>query len=116
MITISVANQKGGEGKTTTSINLAEGLSRRGFKTILLDIDPQGNSSSIYCNTDEIESSMYHLFHKKLKLQNILFETKKENLYLAPSNTKLAEMEVLSSNTVEAPFILRDAMEGSEKF
>jgi chromosome partitioning protein len=116
MITISVANQKGGEGKTTTSINLAEGLSRRGFKTILLDIDPQGNSSSIYSNPDELDLTMFHLFHRRLKLQEILTPTKKPNLYLAPSNIKLAEMEILSSNTVEAPFMLRDSMENLNDF
>lgn len=111
MITISVANQKGGEGKTTTSINLADGLARRGLKTVLIDIDPQGNSSGIYANVETLEKTMFHLFHEKLRLKEILIPTAKENLFLAPSNIKLAEMEMLSSNSVEAPFLLRDAME-----
>lgn len=116
MKTVSVANQKGGEGKTTTAINLADGLARRGYKTILLDIDPQGNSSSIYSNPERLEKTMFHLFHERLKLTEILLETKKPNLYLAPSNIKLAEMEMLSSNTVEAPFLLRDSMENITNF
>jgi chromosome partitioning protein len=116
MIIVSVTNQKGGEGKTTTSINLSEGLARRGKKTILLDIDPQGNSSGIYVNVDSLERSMQDIFKKKAKLSDILIPTKTQNLYLAPSNIKLAEMETMSSNSVEAPFVLRDSMEGLEEF
>lgn len=116
MKTISIANQKGGEGKTTTAINLADGLARKGYRTILLDIDPQGNSSSIYADPDNLEKTMFHLFHEKLKLTEILLKTKKANLYLAPSNIKLAEMEMLSANTVEAPFFLKDAMEDIQDF
>jgi chromosome partitioning protein len=116
MITISVANQKGGEGKTTTSINLSDGLARKGFKTILIDIDPQGNSSGIFTNVEKLEVSMFDLFHKKLQLKDIVITTKYENLFIAPSNIKLAEMEVLSSNSVEAPFVLRDSMEELENY
>lgn len=116
MIIISVANQKGGEGKTTTSINLAEGLARKGFRTILLDMDPQGNSSGIYFNVDQLEKSMYHLFNQKLKLSEILQQTQKENLYVAPANIRLAEMEIISSNTIEAPFFLRDSIDIHDNF
>lgn len=116
MKTISVANQKGGEGKTTTAINLADGLARRGYKTILIDMDPQGNSTSIYLNPENFDRTMFHVFHLRLKLTEILVKTKKESLYLAPSNIKLAEMEMLSSNTVEAPFVLRDSMENISGF
>jgi chromosome partitioning protein len=116
MITVSVANQKGGEGKTTTSINLADGLARRGYKTILLDIDPQGNSSGIFAHVENLERTMYHLFHEKLSLKDILISTQKKNLFLAPSNIKLAEMEMLSSNSIEAPFLLRDAMESLDQY
>jgi len=114
MHTIAVANQKGGEGKTTTSINLADGLARRGYKTILVDIDPQANSSGIYVNPEQLAKTMFHLFHLKLKLTEVLVPTKKENLWLAPSHRNLAEMEVLSANSLEAPYILRDAMDSIE--
>ncbi len=116
MITICVTNQKGGEGKTTTSINLSEGLARRGLKTILLDIDPQGNSSGIYVNVDSLEKSMQDIFKRKLKLSEILLPTKTENLFLAPANIKLAEMESLNSGDVETPYILKDSMEDMEGF
>lgn len=116
MITVSVTNQKGGEGKTTTSINLSEGLARRGKKTILLDIDPQGNSSGIYVNVDSLEHSMQDIFKKKSKLAEILMPTKTPNLFLAPSNIKLAEMETINATGVEAPYILRDSMDTLEDF
>jgi len=57
---------------------------------------------------------MFHLFHLKLKLTEVLVPTKKENLWLAPSHRNLAEMEVLSANSLEAPYILRDAMDSVE--
>ena len=110
MITISITNQKGGEGKTTTSINLAEGLARRGKKTILLDMDPQSNSTSIYTNTN-LDKNMFHIFHSKAKLSQIILQTSKPNLFVAPASSRLAEMEAVSANNVEAPFILRDSME-----
>ena len=115
MITISITNQKGGEGKTTTSINLAEGLARRGKKTILLDMDPQSNSTSIYTSTS-LDQNMFHIFHNKAKLNQIIHETSKPNLFVAPASSRLAEMEAVSANNVEAPFILRDAMEDLDGF
>lgn len=111
MITIAVTNQKGGEGKTTTSINLADSLARKGKKTILLDTDPQANSSSIY--TSNYDKTIYDIYqNKKLKLNDIIQTTIKENLFIAPSSQRLAEMESISGNNVEAPFFLRDALDG----
>jgi chromosome partitioning protein len=110
MITIAVTNQKGGEGKTTTSINLADNLARRGKKTILLDTDPQANSSSIY--TNNFDRTIYDIYqNKNLKLKDILQLTSKPDLFLAPSIQKLAEMESISGNNVEAPFFLRDSID-----
>lgn len=114
MITISITNQKGGEGKTTTSINLAEGLARRGKKTILLDMDPQSNSTSIYAQTN-LDKNMFHIFQSKIKLKEIILPTQKPNLFVAPASSRLAEMEAVSANNVEAPFILRDAMDGLDQ-
>lgn len=110
MIIVSIANQKGGEGKTTTSINLADGFARRGKRTLLIDIDPQANSTGIYLNQEQIEKSMYHAFHSSVPIKEMIYPTKVENLFVVPSEQKLAEMEIRSSNTVEAPYILKDAM------
>jgi chromosome partitioning protein len=113
MITIAVTNQKGGEGKTTTSINLSDGLARRGKKTILIDTDPQSNSTSIYLNPNNITNTIYNLYQdKNLKLKEIVYPSEKENLSVVPSSPKLAEMESVSGNNVEAPFFLRDSLEG----
>lgn len=116
MITISVTNQKGGEGKTTTSINLADGLARRGKKTILIDIDPQSNSTSIYTSKSVEDKNMFHVFQNKNNLIDIILETKTANLFIAPANQRLAEMEAVSANNVDAPFILRDSMDGLKDF
>ncbi|MCC6275226.1 MAG: ParA family protein [Leptospiraceae bacterium] len=113
---IAITNQKGGEGKTTTSLNLAEGLARRGFKTLLVDIDPQANSSGIYLSPDKLDKSIYNIFNSTLKMKDIIVETQSKNLFLAPSKQNLAEMEVVSNNSVEAPYILRDALHSLSGF
>lgn len=116
MIVVAVTNQKGGEGKTTTSINLADGLARRGKRTILLDIDPQSNSTGIFLNPSATDLNMFHVFSGKAKVKDIISQTKTFNLYIAPTSAKLAEMESVSGNNVDAPFILRDSFEGLENF
>ncbi|MCB1159978.1 MAG: ParA family protein [Leptospiraceae bacterium] len=116
MIIVSITNQKGGEGKTTTSINLADGLARRGKKTILLDIDPQSNASSIYLNGQEINHSVYDVFKHRLKIKEILLPSYHKNLSIAPAILQLAEMETISANSVEAPYILKDSLEGLNSF
>jgi chromosome partitioning protein len=112
MVVISVTNQKGGEGKTTTSINLADSLARRGKRTLLLDIDPQANSTSIFANTDRLTKSMFDVFHSKTKVKEIVQETRTHFLYIAPASIKLAEMETVGAGNVDAPFFLKDMMEG----
>lgn len=109
--TIAVANQKGGEGKTTTAINLAFGLAKRKFRTVLIDLDPQANTTGIFINPDKLEKSMYDVFQGQAKVKEILVQTKQENLRVAPSKITLAEAEPLSVN-VDAPYIIRDALAG----
>jgi len=109
-IVIAIANQKGGEGKTTTSLNLAHGIALHNHRTLLIDIDPQGNSSGIFLNNTELEFSMTDLFQQKSLIENAIYKTKYENLSILPSNIKLAEVELNTLN-VEAPYILRDAIQ-----
>jgi chromosome partitioning protein len=115
MITVSVANQKGGEGKTTTSLNLAVGLARRGKRTLLVDMDPQANSTGIFVNPETTKGNLYHIFNNKAKMKDIIVSIYNNSLSLAPSSMALAEMEAMSNNAVDAPYILRDALQSVEK-
>ncbi|MDH5718699.1 MAG: AAA family ATPase [Spirochaetia bacterium] len=108
-IVISIANQKGGEGKTTTALNLSHGMAIEGKRTLLIDMDPQGNSSGIFVDSDNIKDSVADIFlHKKL-IKEIIQKTKYKNLDILPSKINLAEVELGTLN-VEAPYILRDAI------
>ncbi len=92
---IAIINQKGGTGKTTTSTNLAYCLALRGKKTILIDLDPQGHSSMMFCN-EEPEITAKDLFlNKQTNMNKALCEAyiekvRIDNLYIVPSNIKLA--------------------------
>ena len=108
LIVIAVANQKGGEGKTTTSINLSHGLALQGKKTLLVDMDPQGNSSGIFVDTDA-DSATASIFSSEKHQKDIVRRTKYERLSILPSNISLAEVELGNLN-VEAPYLLRDAL------
>lgn len=113
---IAIANQKGGEGKTTTAINLAYGLAHfHHRRTLLLDLDPQGNTSGIFVDTEHLDVSMHNVFNHEKNLIEILKETSEPDLYVAPSKINLAEVEASALN-VDAPFLIRDALHDLEGF
>jgi chromosome partitioning protein len=92
---ISICNQKGGTGKTTSAINLATYLALAGKKTLLIDLDPQANTTSgIGINKHDIKKSTYHLLLEEVELKDILQPTAISNLFLAPSNLNLTGAEV----------------------
>ena len=92
---IAVTNQKGGVGKTTTTVNLSAILAEKGFKTIIIDSDPQGNSTSSLGINKKLETSLYDvLIDEDTKIKDTLKKTDIYNLEICPSNINLAGAEV----------------------
>lgn len=93
--TVSIFNQKGGVGKTTTCINFSAALGLKGKKTLLVDCDPQGNSTSgVGIDKSEIEWSSYDLLINDTPAKDIILETKFKNLWILPANMNLAGAEL----------------------
>ena len=105
---IAIINQKGGVGKTTSSINLAASLGLLGKKTLLVDLDPQGNSTTgVGINKGEVEFSTYELLIGKAEIKKVVAKTKFKNLYLLPASINLAgiDMEMMEQSKVNPEFI-----------
>lgn len=92
---IAVANQKGGVGKTTTSINVSACLAEMGYRTLVVDLDPQGNASSgVGVETRGIETSMYDVLLHDAPMEDCIEPASLKNLFVAPSNLDLAGAEI----------------------
>ncbi len=111
MRTIALINQKGGVGKTTTAVNLGACLAALGKSVVLIDLDPQGNSSSwLNVNIYELRKSMFNVFHDSMPISEILLDTCVENMWIAPSNVTLAAIERTLANKLENDTILKKSI------
>lgn len=109
---ISIFNQKGGVGKTTTAINLSAGLGKLGKRILLVDIDPQGNSTSgLGIDKDSTEHIIYDVLAKNVNIINSIKDTTAENVKIIPSNNELAGLEIELAREGNWEKVLKDKLE-----
>ena len=110
--TIAVANQKGGVGKTTTTINLSAALAEKGRKILIIDIDPQGNTTSGYgVDKNKEENTIYELMLDDCTINEAIKKDVYPGIDLIPANVNLAAAEIELIGIDKKEFILRDALD-----
>lgn len=109
---IAIANQKGGVGKTTTSINLSASLASKGKKVLVIDMDPQGNTTSGFgVDKNELENTIYELILGECSVQECILKEVIENISIIPSNVNLAAAEIELIGVEKKEFILKNEID-----
>ena len=108
---IAVFNQKGGVGKTTTNVNLSASIGKLGKKVLVLDMDPQGNTTSGYgIDKDNIENTIYEVIIENLDIRDAIIKTEFENIDIIPSASELSWAEIELANEKDREFKLRNSL------
>ena len=105
---IAIANQKGGVGKTTTSINLSAAIAEKGKKVLVIDIDPQGNTTSGYgIDKTELENTIYELMLGECSIEDCIIKDAIENVSVLPASVNLAAAEIELIGVEKKEYILK---------
>ncbi len=109
---IAIANQKGGVGKTTTSINLSSCIAAKGKKVLVIDIDPQGNTTSGYgIEKNDLDNTIYELMLGDCSIEDCIIKDVIENISILPSNVNLAEAEIELIGVDKKEYILKNEID-----
>ncbi len=110
--TIAIANQKGGVGKTTTTINLSASLAAKGKKVLIIDTDPQGNSTSGFgIEKNDLEDTIYELILGKCSMNDCMLKDVVPNVSIIPSNVNLAAAEIELIGVERKEYILKNEVD-----